>query len=51
MTKQYDLEEHWIRMLAKCYPENKNDLKKLWVESTELTLIFGKIVRTLNKKL
>ena len=30
-------------MLAKCIPEEKEELRKLWQENQELTLIFGKI--------
>jgi len=35
--------KHWLRMLAKCIPEEKEELRKLWQENQELTLIFGKI--------
>lgn len=41
--------KHWIRMMAKCQPQKKVELKLLWNEAQELTLIFGKIVGTLNK--
>ena len=41
--------KHWLRMLAGCYPENKEELRKLWKECHELTLIFGKIVSTLRR--
>jgi len=40
--------KHWLRMIAKCIPERKDDLKKLWQEVQELTLIFGKIVSKLK---
>lgn len=36
--------KHWLRMLAKCIPQKKEELRKLWREAQELTLIFGKIV-------
>ncbi|OGI25246.1 MAG: four helix bundle protein [Candidatus Moranbacteria bacterium RBG_13_45_13] len=34
---------HWLRMLASSAPEKKEEIRKLWKESQELTLIFGKI--------
>jgi len=41
--------KHWLRMLAKCMPDKKEDLRNLWQENQELTLIFGKIVSSLKK--
>ncbi len=38
--------KHWLRMLAVALPENKEILKKLWVEAKELNLIFNAIVNT-----
>ena len=43
--------KHWLRMLAKCLPTKKNEIKKLWDEVQELTMIFQKIISTLNKKM
>ncbi len=40
--------QHWLRMLAKCLPNKKENLRKLWKENQELTLIFGKIVSSLK---
>jgi len=40
--------KHWLRMIARCIPERKDDIKKLWQEVQELTLIFGKIVSKLK---
>ena len=40
--------KHWLRMITRCVPEKKEEIKKLWQECQELTLIFGKIVSTLN---
>lgn len=40
--------KHWLRMLAKCIPERKEELRKIWVEAQELTLIFQKITSTLK---
>ena len=36
-------------MLKRCNPEHKNEIEKIWDEAQELTLIFGKILSTLNK--
>jgi four helix bundle protein len=40
--------KHWLRMMAQCEPNKKEDLIKLWKECQELTLIFGKIVSKLK---
>lgn len=40
--------KHWFRMLAVCLPEKKEELKVLWRECQELTLIFQKITSSLN---
>ena len=41
--------KHWLRMMAKCFPEKDNEIKKLWNEAQELTMIFHKIVSTMDK--
>lgn len=41
--------KHWLRMLSNCFPDKNGVLRKLWAETQELTLIFGKIISTLNK--
>lgn len=41
--------KHWLRMMAKCLPEKAEEMRKLWKECQELTLIFGKIVSSLRK--
>jgi len=41
---------HWLRMLAKYFPERKDKIKELWQETQELTMIFQKITSTLRKK-
>lgn len=41
--------KHWLRMLASCFPEKKSELGIIWKECQELTLIFQKIVNSLNK--
>ncbi|MBI5254843.1 four helix bundle protein [Candidatus Falkowbacteria bacterium] len=38
--------KHWLRMIAEYYPQEKIELRRLWQEAQELTLIFSKIVRT-----
>lgn len=40
--------KHWLRMIAKCAPERKEEIKKLWEECQELTLIFQKITSSLK---
>ena len=42
--------KHWLRMLATAVPDKKEELKKLWKEAQELTLIFQKILTTMNDK-
>jgi four helix bundle protein len=48
--KEVQESKHWLRMLAKCFPEKKDVIRILWQEAQELTLIFQKIVTTLDKK-
>lgn len=48
--KEIQETKHWLRMLSNCNPEKKEDIRKLWQECQELTLIFGKIVSTLRSK-
>jgi four helix bundle protein len=38
--------KHFLRMIARASPENKEEARKLWKEAKELHLIFGKIYRT-----
>jgi four helix bundle protein len=40
--------KHWLRMLAVCFPEVKEELKSLWQEAQELTMIFQKITSSLR---
>ncbi|UMX47613.1 MAG: four helix bundle protein [Candidatus Nealsonbacteria bacterium DGGOD1a] len=42
--------KHWLRMIAVCFPENKEEIRKLWQEAQELTMIFQKIVNTSQKE-
>ena len=42
--------KHWLRMINKADPSVEENAKKLWKECQELTLIFGKITSSLDKK-
>ena len=42
--------KHWLRMLLKCFPLREKDIKNLWSEAEELTLIFGKIISSLRNR-
>ena len=37
---------HWIRLLARANPEQREELKKIWQEAQELLLIFSKIINS-----
>ena len=41
--------KYWIELIAKTNPESKINAIKLWQEAHELTLIFSKILLTLEK--
>lgn len=36
--------KHWLRMMAKCVSDKKEEIRKLWKECQELTMIFQKII-------
>ena len=40
---------HWLRLIARAVPPKYETAKILWEEAHEYTLIFGKILVTLNK--
>lgn len=42
---------HWLRLLARSNPENKEKLRALWQEAQELLLIFSKIIRSSRIKI
>lgn len=42
--------KHWLRMLSKCYPERADEIRGLWKEAQELTMIFQKITSSLRGK-
>jgi len=41
--KEIQETKHWLRMLAECYPERKEEIRPIWKEAHELNLIFQKI--------
>ena len=42
--------KHWLRMLASCLPDKKIDIRFLWGECQQLTLIFQKIASSARLK-
>lgn len=40
--------KHWLRMLKVCFPNKEEELKPLWQEAHELTMIFQKIISSLR---
>jgi len=40
--------KHWLRMLARCAPEKREEIQHLWQECQELTMIFQKITSSLR---
>jgi len=42
--------KHWLRLLARANPDDKEKIKILWKEAHELLLIFSKIDRTSRSK-
>lgn len=40
--------KHWLRMLSVCEISRKEEIRTLWKEAQELTLIFGKIVASMR---
>jgi four helix bundle protein len=42
--------KHWLRMVAQCIPEKKEEIRKIWQETQELTLIFQKITTSLKDR-
>jgi four helix bundle protein len=41
--------KYWLQMIAKCHPEKKEEIRKLWKECQEFLMIFQKIISTINK--
>lgn len=44
--KEAQESKHWIRMLASALPDMADELRKLWQEAQEFTLIFQKIAKS-----
>lgn len=42
--------KHWLRMISRSVPDKKEKARIIWMETQELTLIFQKIINSLNKK-
>lgn len=42
--------KYWLQLIAKTNPERQDECRKFWKEVQELTLIFSKIIITINKK-
>ncbi len=42
--------KHWFRMLSQTNPEKTEELRKMWQEAQELTLIFQKITNSLRSR-
>lgn len=40
--------KYWLRMLAECFPERKDEIRVLWKETHEFNLIFQKITSSLK---
>ncbi len=40
--------KHWLRMIAKYFPQHTGAIRELWREAQELTLIFQKITSTIR---
>jgi len=40
--------KHWLRMMVQCNPSRREEIRELWKECQELTLIFGRIVSSLK---
>ncbi len=45
--KEVQETKHWFRMLSVCEPARKDEIRVLWGEAQQLTLIFGKIISSL----
>jgi len=40
--------QHWLRMISMAVPTEKEKARKLWQETQELVLIFGKIISSIR---
>jgi four helix bundle protein len=48
--KEANETKYWLRLLAKIYPDRKDDARKLWKETHEFVLIFSKIILSSRNK-
>ena len=48
--KEIQETKYWLRILTKAEPSTREETRILWKEAQELTLIFQKIVSSLDKK-
>jgi len=42
--------KYWLQLIAKSNPERKEECRKFWQETQELTLIFSKIILIMEEK-
>ena len=42
--------KYWLRTLSTCCPDKAEELRKIWKETQELTMIFQKIINSLKDK-
>jgi len=47
--KEVQETKHWLKMLAVCFDDRKPEIRILWSEAQELTLIFSKIASSSRK--
>lgn len=40
--------KHWLRMMASCFPDKKEQIGSLWQETQEFSMIFQKIISTMK---
>lgn len=49
--KEVQETKHWLKMFAVCYEDKKPEIRILWREAQELTLIFSKIAASARKNM
>lgn len=42
--------KYWLRLLSDVIPGKEDEVKALWGEANEFSMIFGKIITTMNEK-
>ena len=47
--KEVQETKYWLELLAEAHEDRKEELKKIWSEAQELSLIFNKIYHTLKE--